>query len=123
MLFLQTQVTTTRLPVNVTQPSARLVAPQAAVLTTGTRISTVSPAQQPSVIGTSARLVSTTQPNVSLGRLAVTVANTAQVTNTNILGQTRISLHSVVALPNNTQARNMQTQGTKVIAQSVQGKP
>lgn len=119
-------MTTARLsvPVSISQTNAtRLVAPQATVLTTGARISTVPVTQQASVIGTTAaRLVSTTQPNVSLGRLAVTVANTTQGTNANILGQTRISLHSVVALPNNSQTRNIQAQGAKVISQSVQGK-
>lgn len=135
----QAQVSTTRLslPTNVTQQqtTTRLVAaPQATVLTSGARISTVQ--QQPV---SSARLVSTTQTGgnpataaaaaaaaaASLGRLSVTVANAAQVTSANILGQTRIStlsLHPLVAVANSAQGRSLQAQGAKVITQPAQGK-
>lgn len=108
---------------NATQPGARLVTPQAAVLTSGARISTVSSQQQPAVLGsTGARIVST-QPNVTIGRLSV--ASPASVSSTNLLGQTRIStlnLHSLVAVANTSQARNIQTQGPKVITQPAQGR-
>lgn len=111
------------MPVTITQSgNTRLVTPQATVLTSGARISSVAGSQSSQLMGTQpTRIVSTTQPNVSLGRLAVTVAN--QQANTNILGQTRIStlsLHPLVAVANN-QSRNIQTQGAKVITQPTQG--
>lgn len=120
---LQGQITSTRLamPVSVSQAATRLVAPQATVLTSGARISTVSSTQASAVIGgtTPTRIVTSNQPNVSIGRLAVTVANQSQ-TNNNILSQTRISLHPLVAVANNSQNRNIQTQGPKVITQPSQ---
>ncbi|KAG5883158.1 hypothetical protein JTB14_033409 [Gonioctena quinquepunctata] len=118
------QVTTTRLtvPVNVSQSGARLLAPQATVLTSGTKISTV-PAQQATALGSTARIVNT-QPNVTLGRLSVAAASPNAVTSTNLLGQTRIStinLHSFVAVANSSQARSIPSQGAKVITQPAQG--
>lgn len=115
------------MPISVTQAgSARLVAPQGTVLTTGTRISTVPAPQQSAIIGaTPARIVSTTQPNVTLGRLSVSVSTSpAQASSANVLGQTRIStlsLHPLVAVASSTQPRSIQTQGAKVITQPVQG--
>lgn len=107
------------MPVAVSQTTTRLVAPQATVLTSGSRISTVSTTQAPTVIGSQpARIVTPNQSNVSIGRLAVTVANQPQ-SNNNILSQ-RISLHPLVAVANNSQNRNIQTQGPKVIAQPAQ---
>lgn len=111
------------MPISVTQGSGdRLVAPQGTVLT-GTRISTVSAPQQQSMIGSTARLVTTAPSSVTLGRLSVSVATSpAQASNPSVLGQTRIStLYPLVAVANSTQPRTLQTQGAKVIAQPVQG--
>ncbi|CAG9825085.1 unnamed protein product [Phaedon cochleariae] len=113
------QVTTTRLtvPVNVSQSGTRLVAPQATVLASGTRISTI-----PTNSGSVGRIV-TTQPNVNLGRLSVAAASPTAVSSTNILGQTRIStlnLHSLV-VANSSQARSIPAQGAKVITQPAPG--
>lgn len=109
------------MPVTVSQAATRLVTPQATVLTSGARISTVSSTQASTVIGgtTPTRIVTSNQPNVSIGRLAVTVANQSQANN-NILSQTRISLHPLVAVANNSQNRNIQAQGPKVITQASQ---
>ncbi|KAF5287736.1 hypothetical protein FQA39_LY15756 [Lamprigera yunnana] len=126
----KSQVATTRLtmPISVSQGgNTRLVTPQVNVLTTGPRISSVSSVQSSGIVGTSAsRIVSTNQqPTVTLGRLSVSVAGPpTQVNNVNVVGQTRIStlsLHPLVAVTNNTQPRTIQTQGTKVITQSVSG--
>lgn len=123
----------------MTQPTAtaRLVAPQATVLTSaGARISTLPPTgvpqhQQPRLVSSS----TTAQPPAAGGRLQVTVANSGQVvTSGNILGQTRIStlsLHPLVAVANSAAAAAaaaaaqgrgaIQAQGAKVIAQPTQG--
>nr|XP_023019504.1 histone deacetylase complex subunit SAP130-B [Leptinotarsa decemlineata] len=111
------QITTTRLtvPVNVSQSGTRLVTPQATVLASGTRISTV-PSQQGSTLGSATRIV-TSQSNVSLGRVSVAAAPTA-VSTANLLGQTRISavnLHPFVAVANSSQSRSISNQGAKVI--------
>ncbi|XP_074030862.1 sin3A-associated protein 130 isoform X2 [Leptinotarsa decemlineata] len=111
------QITTTRLtvPVNVSQSGTRLVTPQATVLASGTRISTV-PSQQGSSLGSATRIV-TSQSNVSLGRVSVAAAPTA-VSTANLLGQTRISavnLHPFVAVANSSQSRSISNQGAKVI--------
>jgi histone deacetylase complex subunit SAP130 len=117
-------VTTARLtiPVNATQPGARLVTPQATVLTSGARITAVSSQpQQTTVIGTTTNRIVTTQPSVTIGRLSVP-ASPAQVSNSNIIGQPRtLSLHSLVAVANTSQPRNVHTQATKVITQPAQG--
>ncbi|KAK9712395.1 Histone deacetylase complex subunit SAP130 C-terminus [Popillia japonica] len=120
------QVTATRLPINVPQTgTARIVTPQAALLTSGTRISTVSTSQQTTVIGAqralltsgtristvstsqqttvigAQRIISTTQSqNVPLSRLSVSVPNQTQM-----------------AVTSNPQNRTLQTQTAKVITQ------
>lgn len=105
---------------NVTQSGTRLVTPQATVLASNARLSSV-PSTQSTVIGsTSTRIVSTTQQNVSIGRLAVTVANASQSNTPAILGQTKIAIHPLL-VANNSQTRTIPTQGTKVIAQPAQG--
>ncbi|EFA03829.2 histone deacetylase complex subunit SAP130 [Tribolium castaneum] len=112
-------VTTARLtiPVNVTQTGARLVAPQATVLTSGARITAVS--QASTVIGTTPNRIVTTQPNVTIGRLSV-AASPAQVSNSNIIGQTRTL--NLLAVANPSQPRSVHTQqATKVITQPAQG--
>ncbi|XP_044267912.1 histone deacetylase complex subunit SAP130-A isoform X2 [Tribolium madens] len=112
-------VTTARLtiPVNVTQTSGRLVAPQATVLTSGARITAVA-SQPSSVIGTTANRIVSTQPNVTIGRLSV-AASPAQVSNSNIIGQTRTL--NLLAVANTSQPRSVHTQATKVITQPAQG--
>lgn len=113
-------MTATRLPINVPQTgTARIVAPQAALLTSGTIISTVSTSQQTTVIGAQ-RIISTTQSqNVPLSRLSVSVPNQTQSSGTNILTQTRIPTLSfpLVAVTSNPQNRTLQTQTAKVITQ------
>lgn len=91
--------------------------PQATVLTSGARITTVTTQPQQA---TTNRIV-TTQPSVTIGRLSVAAAP-AQVSSSNILGQTRtLNLHSLV-VANPSQTRNVHsTQTTKVITQSTQG--
>ncbi|XP_063903312.1 histone deacetylase complex subunit SAP130 isoform X4 [Zophobas morio] len=114
-------VTTARLtiPVNVTQTGARLVTPQATVLTSGARIAAVSSQpQQSTVIGTTTNRNVSTQPTVTIGRLSVGAAP-AQVSNSNITTRT-LNLHPVV-LANTSQPRSIHTQATKVITQPAQG--
>ncbi|CAG9858712.1 unnamed protein product [Phyllotreta striolata] len=121
------QITNARLtvPVNVTQSGARLITPQATVLTSGTRISAVGTSQPPSTLNTTTRIV-TSQPNLSIGRLSVAAAP-AQVSSSNFLGQTKIStlsLHSLVAVAsgNSVPGRGtLASQGSKVITQPAQG--
>ncbi|XP_018325748.1 histone deacetylase complex subunit SAP130-A [Agrilus planipennis] len=118
------QVTTTRLtmPVNVTA-ATRLVTPQGTVLTTGTRLTTTTSTQQATLLGSTApaRIVSTTQPAVAIGRVAVTPTQSSSASN--VIGQSRIStlsLHPLV-VANTSQPRTIQTQGAKVITQTAQG--
>lgn len=117
-------MTATRLPINVPQSgTARIVTPQATLLTSGTRISTVSTSQQTTVIGAQ-RLLSTSQSqNLPLGRLSVTVPSQSQNSSANILTQTRIPTLSfpLVAVTSNPQNRTLQTQTAKVITQTGQG--
>ena len=113
-----------KLPVAVTQSNtSRLMSPQGTVLAQGTRISSVTTCQQQPVISaTPARTISSTQPNVSLGRTSITVASQSQNNNANILPQTRIPALSLPLIAVNTsQARSLQTPGAKVITQSAQG--
>ncbi|KAJ8930195.1 hypothetical protein NQ314_017035 [Rhamnusium bicolor] len=98
------QVTSSaRLTVPVSQSSARLVAPQATVLTSGARISTISTQQQPTGLGTTAARIVSSQPNVTIGRLSV-AASPAAVSTTNLLGQTRISTLNLHSLSHNSVA-------------------
>lgn len=90
--------------------------PQATVLTSGARITAVT--QPPTVIGTTPNRIVTTQPNVTIGRLSVAAAP-AQVSNSNILGQTRTL--NLLAVANTSQPRSVHTQATKVITQPAQG--
>lgn len=113
---------------NVSQTPTRLVSPQTTVLTTGTRISAVT-TPQPTILGSTqgARLVTTTQANTSLGRLNVAAVTPAAAvgSNTNLVGQARISnlnLHSLVAVANTSQARPAPAQtAPKVITQQTPG--
>ncbi|CAH1976240.1 unnamed protein product [Acanthoscelides obtectus] len=112
------------MPVNVTQSCTRLVAPQTTVLTSGMRLSTVSTSQPSTVLGSiPATRITTTQPTGTISRLSVATA--PAVSTANILGSTRIStlnlqnLHSLVAVANNAQPRNVQS--PKVITQPAQG--
>nr|CAI5827699.1 unnamed protein product [Callosobruchus analis] len=112
-------------PMNVSQSCTRLVAPQTTVLTSGMRLSTVSTSQQPTVLSSTPATRITTQPSGTIGRLSVATAPT--VSTANILGSTRIStlnlqnLHSLVAVANSAQQRNVQAQVPKVITQPAQG--
>ncbi|KAL3283559.1 hypothetical protein HHI36_006698 [Cryptolaemus montrouzieri] len=115
-------VTSTRVTVPANQiTSSRTITPQGAVLTPTARISTLSaqPTQTTASIGSTATRIVTTQPTVTINRLAVG-ANSAQVTNSNSLGQTRV-FHSLVAVANSQGARTIQTSGAKVITQSAPG--
>nr|CAH7759215.1 unnamed protein product [Callosobruchus chinensis] len=111
-------------PMNVSQSCTRLVAPQTTVLTSGMRLSTVSTSQQPTVLSSTPATRITTQPSGTIGRLSV--ATTPTVSTANILGSTRIStlnlqnLHSLVAVANSAQQRNVQAQAPKVITQPAQ---
>nr|CAH7761253.1 unnamed protein product [Callosobruchus chinensis] len=111
-------------PMNVSQACTRLVAPQTTVLTSGMRLSTVSTSQQPTVLSSTPATRITTQPSGTIGRLSV--ATTPTVSTANILGSTRIStlnlqnLHSLVAVANSAQQRNVQAQAPKVITQPAQ---
>nr|CAI5827700.1 unnamed protein product [Callosobruchus analis] len=111
-------------PMNVSQSCTRLVAPQTTVLTSGMRLSTVSTSQQPTVLSSTPATRITTQPSGTIGRLSVATAPT--VSTANILGSTRIStlnlqnLHSLVAVANSAQQRNVQAQVPKVITQPAQ---
>lgn len=105
------QVTTTRLsmPVNVSQSGAKLVAHPGAVLTSGTRLSAI-PSSQPAILGTTQNRISTSQQNVSIGRLPVATVTPAGTPN--ILGQTKIALHPLLVANN---SRTIQTQAAKII--------
>lgn len=91
--------------------SNRLINPQGTVLTPAARIS-AQPSQN-----TATRIV-TTQQAVTINRLPGST-NTVQNTSGSSLGTARI-LHSIVAVANS-QQRNIQTSGTKVITQATQG--
>ncbi|XP_017773055.1 PREDICTED: histone deacetylase complex subunit SAP130-A isoform X2 [Nicrophorus vespilloides] len=114
-------VTATRLavPVNVTQTTSRLVAPQAAMLSAaGTRISAVTAtSQQPATVlgATPTRILSTTPTNVSLNRLTMAVTNPPTTSNNAVLNQIRSTLaYPIIAATNSSQNRTLPAQA-KVI--------
>lgn len=120
-LFLQTYVSSGKVTVAANQiNSNRLISPQGTVLTPACRISTI-PAQSHNTLpmGNTAARMGSTQQAVTINRLTGSTS-IAQNTTGNNLGSTRI-LHSIVAVANS-QTRNIQTSGAKVITQAAAGK-
>lgn len=103
------QVTAARLAVPVTVGATRILAPQGAVLTPAARITAI-PASQATSAPT--RIIST-QSNISLGRITVSVTNSATSVNP-ILTQMRPNL---VVPTSNVSNRGNAAQGAKVVAQ------
>lgn len=114
------QITTNRVSAPSQTPAvSKIVSSQGALLTPVTRVLTES-LSQPTVIGTTTLTKGLpSQTSISVNRLGVT-PSPIQYTTGNNLGQARI-LHSLVAVPNNSNTRTIPATGTKVITQAASG--